>query len=92
LSEAPILSNFAIMEIGLGKVLLLAGALQGLVLAILLFSRKVNVHANRILSAVLFILSIHIIIVAFDEKSFFMRFPHLSHISWLTPTLIGPTI
>ncbi|HYG40617.1 MAG TPA: helix-turn-helix domain-containing protein [Cytophagales bacterium] len=80
------------MDIGVVKLVLVAGAFQGIILSFLLFTRTVNKHANRILSVLLVLLSVHIMLVAFDEQAFFMKFPHLSHVSWLIPTLMGPLI
>ncbi len=74
------------------KLILIAGALQGTLLGLVLMSRKSNPKANRIFSVLLFLLSIHIVVVAFDEREFFIRFPHLSHLTWLIPLLYGPLI
>lgn len=74
------------------QIILLSGAFQGLLLAVVLFTRKNNPGANRILGILLLILGCHVVLVAFDNRAFFMRFPHLSKLSWLIPTLYGPLI
>lgn len=78
------------MTFSLLKLALLAGAAQGAILALLLWTRPVNRQANRIFAFLLFLLTIHLTLVAFDERDFFMRFPHLSHLTWLIPVLYGP--
>ncbi|NUQ22426.1 MAG: helix-turn-helix domain-containing protein [Saprospiraceae bacterium] len=78
------------MSFSLLKLALLAGAAQGAILALLLWTRPVNREANRIFAFLLFLLTIHLTLVAFDERDFFMRFPHLSHLTWLIPVLYGP--
>lgn len=74
------------------KFILLAGSLQGLILASVLFFHKNHRKANRIFSLFLVIVSFHLILAAFDEQNFFLRFPHLLHITWVIPLLYGPLI
>lgn len=80
------------MAISLLQILLIAGALQGVILSFLLFTRKNNQVANRILSFLMITLSIQIVLVAFDNREFFMAYPHISKVSWLLPTLFGPLL
>lgn len=80
------------MTFSLLQILLVAGAIQGVILAFLLFTRRNNQIANRILSFLMFILSFQIVLVAYDNRDFFMAYPHLSKISWLLPTLFGPLL
>lgn len=74
------------------KILYAAASLQGLFLAVLLLRTRVNAPANRILGSLLLILSFHLILVGFDERDFFMTFPHLSRISWILGTIYGPLV
>lgn len=74
------------------KLLLLAGSLQGLILAAVLYFRQRHRTANRIFSLFLCLISFHLVLAAFDEKSFFVRFPHLLHITWVMPLLYGPLV
>jgi AraC-like DNA-binding protein len=74
------------------QLLLFAGAIQGVFLVILLCSRKVNQIANLLLALLILLVSVQSILVGFDNREFFMRFPHLSRVSWLLPTLFGPLI
>lgn len=80
------------MEISFLKLILLAGAFQGLVLALLLVTRQGNRTANRMLAALLVLLSFHLVLVGFDERAFMMKYPHLSHITWVMPALYGPLV
>jgi len=74
------------------KIIYGAASIQGLFLAWLLFQSKINQPADRILSVLIFILSFHLVLVGFDERDFFIAFPHLSKISWILGTLYGPLI
>lgn len=80
------------MEVSFLKLILLAGALQGLILGLLLFSRRANQAANRVFAVLLWLLSIHLVLVGFDEREFMMRFPHFSHLTWVLPALYGPLV
>jgi hypothetical protein len=74
------------------KILYAAASIQGFFLAMLLFWNKVNQPANRILGVLFLIISFHLILVGFDEQEFFMRFPHLSRISWIIGSLYWPLL
>jgi len=72
--------------------IIVGGALQGILLAFLLFTRKTNQLANRLLGALIFLMSLQSILVAFDTREFFITFPHLSKIGWLIPLFFGPLL
>ncbi|HEY5824852.1 MAG TPA: helix-turn-helix transcriptional regulator [Cyclobacteriaceae bacterium] len=74
------------------KIIYGAASIQGLFLGWLLFRSKINQPADRILSILIFIVSFHLILVGFDEREFFITFPHLSKISWILGTIYGPLI
>ncbi|MDJ1499380.1 helix-turn-helix domain-containing protein [Xanthocytophaga agilis] len=74
------------------QLLLVAGAAQGFLLAFLLVTRRVNPLASRLLGLLIFLISIQTLLVGFDNREFFLRFPHLSKISWLLPSLFGPLL
>jgi AraC-like DNA-binding protein len=74
------------------KILYAAAAIQGLFLAILLFKTRINQPANKILSALILLLSFHLVLVGFDNREFFMMFPHLSRVSWIIGSLYWPLI
>lgn len=65
-------------------------AVQGVVLSILLLTRKTNRSANRLLAVIVLIISTQSILSAFDTRWFFMALPHVSKIGWLLPTFVGP--
>jgi len=69
-----------------------AACIQGLFLAFLLVRTKINQPANRILAILLTILSGHLILVGFDNRDFFLAFPHLSRVSWIIGSLYWPLI
>ncbi|MBK8703410.1 MAG: hypothetical protein IPN33_07150 [Saprospiraceae bacterium] len=69
------------MSFSLLKLALLAGAAQGAILGLLLWTRPVNREANRIFAFLLFLLTIHLTLVAFDERDFLCVF----HISATSP-------
>jgi hypothetical protein len=69
-----------------------AASIQGLFLSLLLFRTKINQPANRILAILLLILSGHLILVGFDNRDFFLAFPHLSRVSWIIGSLYWPLI
>lgn len=74
------------------KILYGAASIQGFFLFILLWRTQNNQPANRILALLLLLISFHLILVGFDEREFFMTFPHLSRISWVIGTLYGPLV
>ena len=80
------------MEVSVLKLILMAGALQGVILGLLLFSRKANQAANRVFAILLWLLSFHLILVGFDNRDFMVRFPHFSHLTWVLPALYGPLV
>lgn len=82
----------ALEKILLIKIVYAAASIQGIFLAFLLWRTKINQPANSILGILLLIVSFHLVLVGFDERAFFMRFPHLSRISWIIGTLYGPLI
>ena len=74
------------------KILYGAATIQGFFLSVLLWRTVNNQPANRILAFLLLLISFHLILVGFDEREFFMTFPHLSRISWVIGTLYGPLV
>ncbi|QNF34939.1 AraC family transcriptional regulator [Adhaeribacter swui] len=74
------------------QIILAAGALLGLVLAILLFIRKPNQLANRLLSLLILCLALQSFLIAFDTQEFLEQRPQLSRISWLLPMVFGPML
>ena len=74
------------------QVFLVAGAVQGVFLATLLFTRRQNKLANRLLGVLVLLLSVQTVLVAYDTRDFFLAFPHLSKVGWLLPSLFGPLI
>jgi AraC-like DNA-binding protein len=74
------------------KILYCAASIQGVFLALLIFRTKVNQPANKILGILLLLMSFHLVLVGFDERGFFMTFPHLSRISWIIGTLYWPLL
>lgn len=80
------------MTVSLLQIILLAGAFQGVLLALLLWTRQDNQLANRLLAALVLLISLQSVLVAFDERDFFIHYPHLSKIGWLLPALFGPMV
>ncbi|RNI25726.1 helix-turn-helix domain-containing protein [Rufibacter latericius] len=74
------------------QIILVGGAVQGLVLAFLLATRRTNQLANRLLAVLILLISLQSVLVAFDTREFFLAFPHLSKVSWLLPILFAPLI
>lgn len=66
--------------------------MQGVFLASLLFTRRQNELANRLLGFLILLLSLQSVLVAYDTRDFFLAFPHLSRVGWLLPSLFGPLI
>lgn len=71
---------------------LFAGVLQGIILAALLARKQENRLSNRILACLVAVLVVHLSLVAIDIRNLFLRFPHLSRLSWLIPVLYGPLL
>jgi AraC-like DNA-binding protein len=87
INKNNLLDKFLLIKIVYG-----AASIQGIFLGWLLFRSKINQPADRILSLLIFILSFHLVLVGFDEREFFITFPHLSKISWILGTIYGPLI
>ncbi|AHM60955.1 AraC family transcriptional regulator [Flammeovirgaceae bacterium 311] len=73
-------------------IILFIGAGQGILLALLLFSRGTNKRNNRILGTLLGLMALHLVLVGNDNATFFLKYPHLSRITWTMPLLYGPLI
>lgn len=69
-----------------------AGLINTTLFAFLLLTRKKHTVVSLLLTAFMLIVSFQAVLNAFDNRSFFLTFPHLSRISWLLPTLFGPFI
>jgi AraC-like DNA-binding protein len=69
-----------------------AAAIQGVLLSVLLIRSAVNQPANKLLGLLTSVLAFHLVLVGFDNREFFMRFPHLSRISWIIGTLYWPLL
>ncbi len=72
------------------SVILLLGAGQGVFLALLLFERKRNRAANRILALLVSLYSVYITDVAFGMMNYQQSFPHLIGVTTGLPFLFGP--
>lgn len=70
-------------------IFLLAG-IQGVLLSIILFSKKENHNANIILAAATFALSLDLFSSIYYDRGLFFRYPHLSGITYPFPFLYGP--
>lgn len=79
------------MAFGLLELLLLTGCVQAVLLAIYLFFHS-SIKGGTIFGLVLSLLGIHLFLVVNDRQDFFMRLPHLLHVTWLLPILYGPLI
>ena len=73
-------------------IILFIGAGQGILLALLLFSRRTNRRNNRLLGTLLALLALHLVLVGNDNAEFFLNYPHFSRITWTMPLLYGPLI
>lgn len=69
-----------------------AGLINTSLFAFLLLTKKKHTIVSALLIVLMLLLSFQALLNAFDTRSFFQRFPHLSKISWLLPTLFGPLI
>ncbi|WP_165870338.1 helix-turn-helix domain-containing protein [Albibacterium bauzanense] len=72
--------------------ILFSGVLQGVLLAYLLFKKKPEQLSNKLLAFLIVILVFHLSLIAIDVKDLFIRFPHLSRLSWVIPLSYGPLI
>jgi AraC-like DNA-binding protein len=70
--------------------ILVLGAMQGLFLTLLLFERKSNRPANRILALLILVYSSYIAESALEEMGIFSRIPHLVGLFEGLPFLFGP--
>ena len=68
----------------------LLAAVQGILLTIVLLSRKQNHTANKILAVATFIISIDLLFAVYYSKSWYMVYPHIMGISYPFPLLYGP--
>lgn len=71
--------------------LLLLAAIQGILLTIVLFVRKENHTANKMLAFAVFCLSIDLLSQVYYLKGWYKEFPHLMGISYPFPLLYGPS-
>ncbi len=71
---------------------LISGILQGFFLILLLVQKEFNRVPNRILSALVLLVTAHLSLIAIDVNDLFVAYPHLSRLSWLLPLLYGPMI
>lgn len=69
-----------------------AGFINALVLSLLLLLNKKNHLAKMYMIGLVVIITFQAILNAFDNRDFFLAWPHLSKISWLIPSLFGPLI
>jgi AraC-like DNA-binding protein len=69
-----------------------AGFINALVLSLLLLLNKRNHLAKFYMIGLVLIVTFQAILNAFDNRDFFLAWPHLSKISWLIPSLFGPLI
>ena len=69
---------------------LFLGAAQGLFLALLLFERKRNQAANRVLAFLVSFYSLYLVGVAFYKMNYHLSFPHLIGVTEGLPYLFGP--
>jgi len=69
---------------------LLLGAIQGILLAILLFTKKANHSANVVLAAAICALSLDIFHSVYIIFEYYLEFPHLVGLTFAFPLLYGP--
>ena len=68
----------------------LLASVQGLLLSVLLFTRKQNHSANIILAMLVFALSLDLIQAAYTFNHLYLAYPHLMGITYVFPFLYGP--
>lgn len=73
------------------QVLLFASCIQALLLAGYFFFYS-SLRGIRLFGLLLIVMALHLYLVANDNQAFFLRFPHLLHITWVIPALYGPLI
>ena len=69
-----------------------AGFINAIVLGLLLLTNKKNHLAKQFMVGLVTVVTFQAILNAFDNREFFLTFPHLSKISWLAPSLFGPLV
>ncbi len=69
-----------------------AGLINTAVFAVLLLSRRRQAAPSMLLLALMVLVSFQALLNAFDHRDFFLTFPHLSRVSWLNLTLVGPLV
>src|SRR5262245_47817931 len=72
------------------SITLLLGAAQGFFLALILFERKRNQTANRVLAFLVSLYSVYLLGVAFYMINYQFSFPHLIGVTEGLPYLFGP--
>lgn len=70
--------------------ILLLGAIQGILLSILLFSKKINHTANVVLGIAMLALSFDVFHSAYILFGYYFEFPHYIGITYAFPFLYGP--
>lgn len=79
------------MSFGFLQIVLLVGCVQAVILSVYLFLHS-SIKGGRIFALLLGMQALHLFLVANDNQGFFMRFPHLLHVTWLMPAFYGPLI
>lgn len=69
-----------------------AGFINALVISILLLLNKKNHLAKLLMVGIVLLNTFQALLNAFDTREFFQMVPHLSKVSWLTPSLFGPLV
>jgi AraC-like DNA-binding protein len=69
-----------------------AGFINAVVLSVLLLLNKKNHLAKLFMISIVVLNTFQALLNAFDTREFFLAYPHLSKISWLTPSLFGPLV
>jgi AraC-like DNA-binding protein len=72
------------------ETLFLLAAGQGVLLAIVLFARKENHTANKILAVAMGCLSVDLTTAVYYSKGWYIHYPHLMGIAYPFPLLYGP--
>lgn len=68
------------------------GALQGLLLTVMLFAQRVNRTANRLLAVLMATFTIYLASDFYYATGLFRLFPHFFGISFLAPWMFGPLV
>jgi AraC-like DNA-binding protein len=69
-----------------------AGFINAIVLSLLLLTHKKSHLSKQFMVGLVIVVTFQAILNAFDNREFFLKFPHLSKISWLAPSLFGPLV